>query len=178
MSDPVAKKEDDATEENPENIPVEKKVKGKKTIIIIAAALSLLLIGGGVGFYLYKAKKAKEIEAASAKEAETKEKPVAEDTYYDLDPFTVNLDKGGDRPNFLKMSVTLQLSDPAIADKVRIKTPLIRDTFQVYLRELRADDLQGSAGIYRLREELLLRLNKAMAPDKVKDILFKEILVQ
>ena len=39
-------------------------------------------------------------------------------------------------------------------------------------------DLRGSAGLYRLREELLVRVNKAAAPAKVSDVLFKEMLVQ
>jgi flagellar FliL protein len=56
--------------------------------------------------------------------------------------------------------------------------PRIVDNFQVYLRELRVDDLQGSAGMYRLREELLRRVNLAVRPARVKDVLFKEMLVQ
>ncbi|MFX9073467.1 flagellar basal body-associated FliL family protein, partial [Acinetobacter baumannii] len=56
--------------------------------------------------------------------------------------------------------------------------PRIIDNFQVYLRELRLDDLKGSAGMYRLREELLLRVNMAAQPVKIKDVLFKEMLVQ
>jgi flagellar FliL protein len=56
--------------------------------------------------------------------------------------------------------------------------PRIMDNFQVYLRELRIEDLKGSAGMYRLREELLVRVNAAAAPAKVRDVLFKEMLVQ
>jgi flagellar FliL protein len=56
--------------------------------------------------------------------------------------------------------------------------PRIVDNFQIYLRELRVDDLRGSGGIYRLREELLARVNAAVAPVKVNDVLFKEMLVQ
>ena len=56
--------------------------------------------------------------------------------------------------------------------------PRIIDNFQVYLRELRIEDLRGSAGMYRLREELLLRVNASAAPAKIVDVLFKEMLVQ
>ena len=52
------------------------------------------------------------------------------------------------------------------------------DAFQVYLRELRKSDLEGSAGIYRLKEELMRRVNVAIYPSHVDSILFKEILVQ
>ena len=54
----------------------------------------------------------------------------------------------------------------------------IIDNFQTYLRELRIEDLRGSAGMYRLREELFVRVNAAAAPVKVKDVLFREMLVQ
>ena len=56
--------------------------------------------------------------------------------------------------------------------------PRIVDNFQVYLRELRVEDLRGSSGLYRLREELLQRVNAAAAPAKVTDVLFKELLIQ
>ena len=56
--------------------------------------------------------------------------------------------------------------------------PRVIDNFQTYLRELRIDDLKGSAGMYRLREELLVRVNAAAAPAKITDVLFKEMLVQ
>ena len=56
--------------------------------------------------------------------------------------------------------------------------PRIVDNFQVYLRELRLEDLRGSAGLYRLREELLSRVNIAAQPAQVNDVLFKEMLVQ
>jgi flagellar protein FliL len=56
--------------------------------------------------------------------------------------------------------------------------PKVVDAFQVYLRELRKSDLEGSAGIYRLKEELRRRVNVAIYPLEVQSILFKEILVQ
>ena len=56
--------------------------------------------------------------------------------------------------------------------------PRIVDHFQVYLRELKPDSLKGSAGVYRLRQELLTRIAAAAYPLKAKDVLFREVLVQ
>ena len=53
-----------------------------------------------------------------------------------------------------------------------------RDRFQTYLRELRASDLDGSAGLYRMKEELTRRVNVAIAPGKINAVLFKELIVQ
>ena len=52
------------------------------------------------------------------------------------------------------------------------------DHFQVFLRELRVDDLNGSAGIYRIKEELLRRVSIAVYPVEIRDVLFKEMLIQ
>ena len=49
---------------------------------------------------------------------------------------------------------------------------------EVFLRELRADDLSGSAGAYRLRLELLRRVNLAIAPRRVDAVLIEEMLIQ
>jgi flagellar FliL protein len=40
------------------------------------------------------------------------------------------------------------------------------------------DEVRGSAGTYRLREELIARANAAVAPARVVDVLFTEMLVQ
>ena len=46
------------------------------------------------------------------------------------------------------------------------------------MRELRIDDLHGSAGVLRVKEELLRRINAAAAPYPVRDVLLKEMIVQ
>jgi flagellar FliL protein len=56
--------------------------------------------------------------------------------------------------------------------------PRIMDAFQTYLRELRPSDLEGSAGLYRLKEELTRRVNASIAPARINAVLFKEIVVQ
>ena len=78
----------------------------------------------------------------------------------------------------MKLSVSLELGNAVDVPRIESLKPRIIDNFQVYLRELRADDLRGSAGIYRLREELLARVNASVHPAGVKDVLFKEVLVQ
>jgi flagellar FliL protein len=91
----------------------------------------------------------------------------------------VNLSSTGeDRAQFLKLSVSLELADEELLAIVEPRMARVRDAFQVYLRELRRSDLEGSAGIYRLKEELRRRVNLAIHPAQVDNILFKEILVQ
>ena len=98
--------------------------------------------------------------------------------FYDLPEMLVNLNSTGRRRNFLKMRVSLELADEDDILTVEMVLPRIVDNFQVYLRELTQEDLQGAAGIYRLREELLNRVNSAVRPIRVSDVLFKEMVVQ
>ena len=165
--------------------------KSKKMLIIIIAAVLLLGGGGGAAFFLMGGDEAAHEPADGEANGELAEGEQGEESnhgddktaigkaiYYDMPEFLVNLNTGGKGTSFLKAVVTLELPSQNAVTKVEDIKPRIIDSFNTYLRELRKSDLQGSAGIYRLREELLLRVNKAMYPDKVSDILFKEIIVQ
>jgi flagellar FliL protein len=98
--------------------------------------------------------------------------------FIDLKDFIVNLNSSGNQSSFLKMSVSLEVGNLEDEKIVKANMPKIRDSFQLYLRQLRPDDLRGSAGLFRLREELLLRINKIMYPASIKDILFNELIIQ
>ncbi|MDD3446047.1 MAG: flagellar basal body-associated FliL family protein, partial [Zavarzinia sp.] len=102
----------------------------------------------------------------------------AEPIFYDLPDMLVNLHTTGSRAAYLKIKLALQFGDPALAHVLEKVQPRLIDTFQIYLRELRLEDLEGSAGLMRLKEELLARANQLMAPAKIDDVLFKEMLVQ
>jgi flagellar FliL protein len=176
--DPITEPEQDASKK----ATILDTLKGKKKILLIIIPVVLILIATII-FFVMKSKSApksttdtthnitKQDEAATVAEKQVT-------TYLDMDEFIVNLDKGDNQPNFLKMSITLQLPRQDMVATIKDKMPIIRDALQVYLRELRGDDLDGSAGIFRLREELLFRINYVVAPGKVDDILFREILVQ
>ena len=104
--------------------------------------------------------------------------PAGEAVFLDLPELLVNLNTGGRKATFLKMRVALELEKKEQVPAVEKLMPRIVDNFQVYLRELRIEDLKGSAGMYRLKEELMARVSAAIAPAKVNDVLFKEMLVQ
>jgi flagellar FliL protein len=81
-------------------------------------------------------------------------------------------------PAFLKLAVSLELEGEEAKSAIEPVLPRVTDQFQSYLRELRVDDVRGSAGIMRLKEELLRRVNLAVAPTPVHDVLIKEMIVQ
>ncbi|MCP5361657.1 MAG: flagellar basal body-associated FliL family protein [Hyphomicrobiales bacterium] len=149
-----------------------KKKKSKKKLLAVLVVL-VLLGGGGAGAYFMGL-----IPGLSSSMHSDKQVGIPNIIYYDLAEFLVNLNTSNRASSFLKMSITLELPNDRAKALVEAKLPRIRDTFQVYLRELRSTDLQGSAGLVRLKEELLLRLNKILETERVTDILFKEIVVQ
>lgn len=165
---------------------------GKKKLFIIIGLVVLLLIGGGGAAAFFTgmldpllgveqvAEEGADGENAAGGEGEGKEDdgPPGVAVFFDLPEMLVNLNTGGRKSTFLKIRVSLELADEKDVPKMQQIMPKIVDNFQVYLRELRLDDLKGSAGIYRLKEELLTRVNAASAPAKVNDVLFKEMLVQ
>jgi flagellar FliL protein len=153
-----------------------RKLSGKKIVLFfVLPVLLLLMTGAGVYFsgladpYLGIEKAEDELLA---------EKPAGPSFFYDIPEMLVNLNSTGRKASYLKISVSLEIASEKDAPQLEQVMPRIVDNFQVYLRELRIEDLRGSAGLQRLREELLLRVATAAQPVVVKDVLFREMLIQ
>jgi len=149
-----------------------KKLSGKRMVVfILIPLLVLLLIGGGAAAYflgVFGGKQEEEVKVEAPKVT----------VFHDLPDILVNLNATGRQASYLKLKVALEHQEPLSTPKLNELMPRVIDNFQVYLRELRPDDLVGSAGLYRLKEELLIRVNQAVAPIKINDVLFKEMLIQ
>jgi flagellar FliL protein len=140
-----------------------------KMIIIAAAALLVLGGGGAAAFFMFGGHKEEVAETPKAKPA----------VFFDVPEVLVNLStNNGDRTQYLKVKIVLELSDAAQQTQIQGVMPRVLDTFQTYLRELRPSDLDGSAGLYRLKEELTRRVNAAISPGHVNAVLFKEMVIQ
>ena len=165
-----AKKPDAEEVAEGEGAPKKSKLPSKKVMIIAGAAL--LAVGGGGGTFMF-------MKGGGDKHEEPKKEVVKPATFVDLPDVLVNLaNSGSDRTQYLKVKVVLELPDADLVPKIQPLMPRVMDAFQTYLRELRPTDLDGSAGLYRLKEELTRRVNVAVSPNKVTAVLFKEIVVQ
>ena len=149
-------------------------LKSKKVLMIAVPALLLVLGGGGAGAYFFLFQKS-ETHEAKAEEVPLTPPNVA---FSDMQDILVNIQSNDGTPAYLKLGVSLELEDEEQKAAMQPLMPRITDQFQAYLRELRLDDLKGSAGVLRLKEELLRRVNVAAAPYKVRDVLLKEMIVQ
>lgn len=152
----------------------------KKKMIIIGAAAAVLVLGGGGGaaFFLMGGKKDAAAAHGGAGGHGAPAAPEKKSVFVDLPEMTINLSAVDQRAAYLKVKIALEVTDAEAVPKIQPILPRVLDAFQVYLRELRTSDLDGSAGLYRVKEELQKRVNIAIYPARVDAVLFKEILVQ
>ncbi len=143
----------------------------KLPIMLIATVTAVMvLLGAGAAAYF--------LLFAAPKPVDTHEGAHATFTF-NLPPITVNLNNSdGSAPALMVLNIALEVASEEVMVEIQPRMAKVVDAFQVYLRELRKSDLEGSAGIYRLKEELRRRVNIAIFPARVESILFKGILVQ
>jgi flagellar FliL protein len=163
----------------------------KKIILFIVVPL-LVIILGGAGAYFgglfdkflpHKQPSCENVKEGDKDFAACSALQSAKDTaspgvFVDLQPMIVNLNSSTKQPRFLKISLKVEVADDLEKGKLEGVLPRVIDQFQMYLRELRIEDLRGTAGIYRMKIELLSRIRAAAPNVKIKDVLFQEILVQ
>ena len=146
--------------------------KGKLKLIIAAVGLFVIIGGGSVAWFMFSRGHSEEMHA----EAAAPPKPAI---FIDVPEMMVNLvGAPGERVQYLKAKIVLEVKEEKLVEAIKPSMPRVTDIFQTYLRELRPADLTGSAGLFRLKEELTRRVNLALAPNEVSAVLFKEVMVQ
>jgi flagellar FliL protein len=156
---------------------------GRRKLLVIAIPLALAALGAGLWFggviprLLGLGEAAKPAGETAAGDKGHGDK-AAGPSYVAVPDIIANLDNGGRRPVYVKLRVRIELAKPEDQAAVEAAMPRIQDLFQTYLREMRPEELRGSAGTYRLREELIARANIAVAPARIQDLLFVEMLIQ
>ena len=165
-----------------EGEPPRKKGKGKLVMIV----LPLLLVLGGAGGWFsgiiprLLGHEEAHAEAHGEHEAAVKAELVAAKppVFVEMPDIVANLNTGPKRAAFIKLKAKLELAKPEDQPVLTAAMPRVLDLFQGYLREMRPEELRGTASTYRLREELVARTNIAAYPAKVVSVLFTEMIVQ
>jgi flagellar FliL protein len=156
----------------------EKPAKKKGKLLLIA--IPVLLIGIGAGGWFSGV--IPSLMGGKHKAAADAGKPVvvaaAPPVYVDVPEIISNLNVPGKRASYVKLHAKLELGSKADEAPVTAAMPRIEDLFQTYIRDMRPDELRGSEGSYRLREELIDRASVAAAPAHVTDVLFLELIVE
>lgn len=149
--------------------------KGRKKLVLMLLPVILGGVGGGLWFTgilpgLLGMGPAEHGEAEHAK-------PVMP-IFVDLPEMITNLNGNPRKPSYVKLNARLEVARPEDVERIKASMPRIQDMFQTYMREMRPEELRGSAGTHRLRAELLARAGLAVAPAHVVDVLFVDLLVQ
>jgi flagellar FliL protein len=170
----------DETTEKKEGAPPP--AKNKKSSIILLILIPIILGVVGVGLLMFSPLKNLVIHEENGKK-EKKEKKKEEDekkpsVFVNIPEVIVNLKIARSRGYLLKANFIVQVDSEAEKNKIEALKPMILDQIQVYLRSLQVEELQGSEGLERVRQELLSRINTILLPDKAINILFKTFLIQ
>jgi len=169
--------------------------KGKRRLVLIAAAAVVTLAAGGVGGAWWFGALGSKVEAdvgedhageaidgqgskAGGSPHGPKGTAGVEPVFVDLPNMLVNLVDDGGNTRFLKLTVAVEVDDEKTAERIERLAPRIVDSFQLYLRTLTPGELRGPGSMFRLKEDLHVRIHQAIEPTKVRDVLFKEMLVQ
>jgi flagellar FliL protein len=138
-----------------------------------AAVLALLAGGGGAWWFMSGGESGGDHQAAAEGAAEGDDKS----SYIEVPAMIVNLRGGDSQARFLKLRFIIVAANGK-ADKVKDKLPVVLDALQPFLRELRPDDLNGSAAVFRIKEEMMTRATQALGAGMVKDVLIQDLVQQ
>jgi len=89
----------------------------------------------------------------------------------------VNL-RDGNKLRYLRLSVSLELSDAAAEGVVKGKMPKITDALQMFLRTQTPDSFASVGALTTVRSEMLMRVNQIDDGIKIKSVLFQELMIQ
>lgn len=150
--------------ENPQPPPP---ARSRKRLLVAAAAL-LLLAGLGAGSWFL-------VLRTPAEDAAHSEELPAPETFVDVPPIQVGLRAADGSSRFLKLHVMLVPGEME-AEELTARLPQLLDRYQPFLRELRPEDMAGSAATFRIKEELLIRANQVLGRDAVRDVLIQDLM--
>ncbi len=171
---------DDIVEGTDAEAPAKKPRFSRRMLIIVGGVIVLLLVAAGAAVFL--------LQPAGEGEAHAEAAPAEEhgggghgeegEAYVEAPAMVVNLQGADGTARFLKIRFTFVPASAAKGALIKAKLPLIVDSFQPFLRELRPEDLAGSAAVFRIKEEMLVRATSAMGSGVVKDILIQDLIQQ
>ena len=155
----------------------EPKKKGGRKLLL---AIPVLVVAAGAGGWFSGVIPKMLGHGAPAPHAGSQagEAKAAPPVYVDIPEIVSNLNVPGKRPSYMKLHAKLEVAAASDEAAVTAAMPRIQDMFQTYLRDMRPEELRGSEGSYRLREEFISRASLAATPARVRDVLFVEMIME
>ncbi|MBF0623807.1 MAG: flagellar basal body-associated FliL family protein [Magnetococcales bacterium] len=156
---------------------------GGGIVKILIMVIPALLIGLGGGYFLGSSLTQAQQEETAKKDpdAEQEKTPKSEaemvGDIFKLEPFVVNLNEPrGNR--YLKATVQLEMDTPTLQAELERRTPQLRDVILQLLTSKTTQDLQAVDGKFKLREDVLSRINALLVNGSVTRVYFTEFVIQ
>jgi flagellar FliL protein len=162
---------DGSMDEDPMAMPAPEKARRAppKVVLIAIAAALLLAVAGGAFFWLRGGSASEDAPAAIVTDSTA---------YVDAPAMVVNMRSADGRTHFLKLRFVIVATSASQTDRITQRMPAIVDGLQSFLRELRPEDLSGSAAVFRVKEEMMIRTRAVLGAGSVSDILIQDLVEQ
>ena len=152
----------------------------KKTIFIIGGISVLIVaIAASVSVFLYMHNHSGEGDAADAatdkKETSAGVKKTL--TIYPLEPFIVNIHDGTEL-RYLKIKLEFEIAGPTAKEEIDPFQSPLRDAILVLLSGKNLDEITGTDGKNKLRDEVMATVSKVVPPGKINRVYFTDFVVQ
>ena len=148
-----------------------------KRIALIAVIAVGAAAAAAAGMYVFMSKAGVGHPSTHAEPA-----PLAAPVFFPLDPLTVNLQSDDGVQHYLRVGLSLKLTDPKAQEQLTARMPEIRSRVLLALSNKRPDDLATPDGKRALANELRDLIGQPTQPGneraKVDDVLFTEFVVQ
>lgn len=145
--------------------------KSNKGVLVVLFILGLLVLGAASfgGVYLFM----KTNKTVSAQQV------IKEQTYVDLEEFTINLaDDGGKRYFKGEISLGYDKDDKKVAEEIENNKVVVRDAIIFYFKGQKAEFINDISNKDQIKEELIASINKELQRGKITDLRFKNMIVQ
>lgn len=149
------------------------RAKKRKLMIMASAAVAVVGIAVAVGVVFFMGDDKKKVEE------HPKDETTVEVSVVDVPEFTINLlGEDENAGHFMKIKLAVELAHKTDTANVNALLPRLQDDWNVFLRQMRPGDMQGSAALQRLKEGLMRRATQSLAPVPVKAVYIRELIVQ
>jgi len=167
-----------ATEKETPDSPKPKKVK--KILIIVGGLILFMVCGIGAIIFLAPGLIPDGLDIPGVKgQPEEGKRPSKEmkGHIYTMDAFIVNL-ANRDLAKYLKVKIEMESQESKPNEEFDRRQPQIRDTILLILTGKTSMEISDSEGKAKLKEEILLKVNRLLNGVKIKAIYFTEFVVQ
>ncbi|MDH5541871.1 MAG: flagellar basal body-associated FliL family protein [Nitrospinota bacterium] len=163
----------------------EKPAKGKSKVLLIVIIVLLLTLLGVGGFLIYSNFIKKDAAVQEGAGGQSKQAVEAQEQYDPLklgemvafEPFIVNL-SGDEGKRFLKVTMQVELNNPKVAEELANRMPQVKDMVITVLSSKTVDEILTVEGKFKLKEQILTRINSRIKTGVVKNVYFVEFVIQ